>query len=153
MGEKLLKEVIRKELMVIRSTSKNKAEVIQELATLLYENNFVSDVNSFVDDVYLRETEGITGIGQGVAIPHGKSIAVKQTAIAIAILEETITWETLDEKPVKVVIMFAVKEEDADMTHILLLQRIAILLAHDDFIQNLIQVDNKDNLYDLLTNS
>lgn len=153
MGEKLLKEVIRKELMVIRSTSKNKAEVIQELATLLYENNFVSDINSFVDDVYLRETEGITGIGQGVAIPHGKSIAVKQTAIAIAILEETITWETLDEKPVKVVIMFAVKEEDADMTHILLLQRIAILLAHDDFIQNLIQVDNKDNLYDLLTNS
>lgn len=153
MGEKLLKEVIRKELMVIRSTSKNKAEVIQELATLLYENDFVSDVNSFVDDVYLRETEGITGIGQGVAIPHGKSIAVKQTAIAIAILEETITWETLDEKPVKVVIMFAVKEEDADMTHILLLQRIAILLAHDDFIQNLIQVDNKDNLYDLLTNS
>lgn len=153
MGEKLLKEVIRKELMVIRSTSKNKAEVIQELATLLYENDFVSDINSFVDDVYLRETEGITGIGQGVAIPHGKSIAVKQTAIAIAILEETITWETLDEKPVKVVIMFAVKEEDADMTHILLLQRIAILLAHDDFIQNLIQVDNKDNLYDLLTNS
>lgn len=153
MGEKLLKEVIRKELMVIRSTSKNKAEVIQELATLLYENNFVSDIKSFVDDVYLRETEGITGIGQGVAIPHGKSIAVKQTAIAIAILEETITWETLDEKPVKVVIMFAVKEEDADMTHILLLQRIAILLAHDDFIQNLIQVDNKDNLYDLLTNS
>lgn len=153
MGEKLLKEVIRKELMVIRSTSKNKAEVIQELATLLYENDFVSDINSFVDDVYLRETEGITGIGQGVAIPHGKSIAVKQTAIAIAILEKTITWETLDEKPVKVVIMFAVKEEDADMTHILLLQRIAILLAHDDFIQNLIQVDNKDNLYDLLTNS
>lgn len=153
MGEKLLKEVIRKELMVIRSTSKNKAEVIQELATLLYENDFVSDIKSFVDDVYLRETEGITGIGQGVAIPHGKSIAVKQTAIAIAILEETITWETLDEKPVKVVIMFAVKEEDADMTHILLLQRIAILLAHDDFIQNLIQVDNKDNLYDLLTNS
>ncbi|WP_304653265.1 PTS sugar transporter subunit IIA [uncultured Ligilactobacillus sp.] len=153
MGEKLLKEVIRKELMVIRSTSKNKAEVIQELATLLYENDFVSDINSFVDDVYLRETAGITGIGQGVAIPHGKSIAVKQTAIAIAILEETITWETLDEKPVKVVIMFAVKEEDADMTHILLLQRIAILLAHDDFIQNLIQVDNKDNLYDLLTNS
>lgn len=153
MGEKLLKEVIRKELMVIRSTSKNKAEVIQELATLLYENDFVSDIKSFVDDVYLRETEGITGIGQGVAIPHGKSIAVKQTAIAIAILEETIIWETLDEKPVKVVIMFAVKEEDADMTHILLLQRIAILLAHDDFIQNLIQVDNKDNLYDLLTNS
>lgn len=56
MGEKLLKEVIRKELMVIRSTSKNKAEVIQELATLLYENNFVSDINSFVDDVYLRRS-------------------------------------------------------------------------------------------------
>lgn len=146
-----LKKVIHKDLMIIPSKSKNKAEVIKELGSLLSSNGYVNDAQEFINDVYLREAEGVTGIGQGVAIPHGKSPSVKDTTIAIAVLENEIEWETLDSEPVKVVIMFAVKDIDANTTHILLLQQVAQLLAHDDFLKELVQVTNVDNLYQLLT--
>ncbi|MFM2692918.1 PTS sugar transporter subunit IIA [Lactococcus lactis] len=146
-----LKKVIHKDLMIIPSKSKNKAEVIKELGSLLASNGYVNDAQEFIKDVYLRESEGVTGIGQGVAIPHGKSPSVKDTTIAIAVLENEIEWETLDSEPVKVVIMFAVKDIDATTTHILLLQQVAQLLAHDDFLKELVQVTNVDNLYQLLT--
>lgn len=146
-----LKKVIHKDLMIIPSKSKNKAEVIKELGSLLASNDYVNDAQEFIKDVYLREAEGVTGIGQGVAIPHGKSPSVKDTTIAIAVLENEIEWETLDSEPVKVVIMFAVKDIDATTTHILLLQQVAQLLAHDDFLKELVQVTNVDNLYQLLT--
>ena len=146
-----LKKVIHKDLMIIPSKSKNKAEVIKELGRLLASNDYVNDAQEFINDVYLREAEGVTGIGQGVAIPHGKSPSVKDTTIAIAVLENEIEWETLDSEPVKVVIMFAVKDIDATTTHILLLQQVAQLLAHDDFLKELVQVTNVDNLYQLLT--
>ncbi len=151
MAEIDLKKVIHKDLMIIPSKSKNKAEVIKELGSLLSSNGYVNDAQEFINDVYLREAEGVTGIGQGVAIPHGKSPSVKDTTIAIAVLENEIEWETLDSEPVKVVIMFAVKDIDATTTHILLLQQVAQLLAHDDFLKELVQVTNVDNLYQLLT--
>ncbi len=137
--------------MVVPSKSKSKSEVIQELGNLLVSKGYVNDAQEFIKDVYLRETEGVTGIGQGVAIPHGKSLSVKNTTITVAVLEDEIEWETLDEQPVKVVIMFAVKNIDATTTHVLLLQQVAQLLAHDDFLNKLGEVKTVDNLYQLLT--
>ena len=145
-----LEQVIHKELMIVPSVSKSKDEVINELGSLLYRKGFTNDEKAFVDDVYLRETEGVTGIGQGIAIPHGKSNAVRTTTIAIAILDDEIDWETLDGKPVKVVIMFAVTEADTNMTHVLLLQEVAKLLAHEDFIEKVVKVKSKDELFTLL---
>ncbi|RIN24990.1 PTS sugar transporter subunit IIA, partial [Mammaliicoccus vitulinus] len=104
-------------------------------------------------DIYLRESEGVTGIGEGIAIPHGKSIAVKDTTVAIATLKNEIEWETLDGENVKVVILFAVKDTDATTTHIVLLQKVATLLARDTFIKKLKNINTKDELYDLIINS
>ncbi|MBN2938435.1 MAG: PTS sugar transporter subunit IIA [Lactococcus lactis] len=146
-----LKKVVHKNLLVVPSKSKSKSEVIQELGNLLVSKGYVNDAKEFIKDVYLRETEGVTGIGQGVAIPHGKSLSVKNTTITVAVLEDEIEWETLDEQPVKVVIMFAVKNIDATTTHVLLLQQVAQLLAHDDFLNKLGEVETVDNLYQLLT--
>lgn len=146
-----LKKVVHKNLLVVPSKSKSKSEVIQELGNLLVSKGYVNDDQEFIKDVYLRETEGVTGIGQGVAIPHGKSLSVKNTTITVAVLEDEIEWETLDEQPVKVVIMFAVKNIDATTTHVLLLQQVAQLLAHDDFLNKLGEVKTVDNLYQLLT--
>ena len=146
-----LKKVVHKNLLVVPSKSKSKSEVIQELGNLLVSKGYVNDAQEFIKDVYLRETEGVTGIGQGVAIPHGKSLSLKNTTITVAVLEDEIEWETLDEQPVKVVIMFAVKNIDATTTHVLLLQQVAQLLAHDDFLNKLGEVKTVDNLYQLLT--
>ena len=150
MSDILLDKVIHKELMVVMSSSKDKDEVIHELGNLLYQEGYTDDVQAFIDDVYLREKEGVTGIGQGIAIPHGKSEAVRTTTVAIAVLDNPIKWETLDGEPVKVVIMFAVRDSDSNTTHILLLQQVATLLAHDDFVKDLKKVKSVDALYELL---
>ena len=147
-----LDEIVHPELLVVDSEATNKAEILNELGTLLHEKGYIKNVRAFLDDVYLREEEGETGIGQGIAIPHGKSPAVSTTTVAIATLKEGIEWETLDEQEVKVVILFAVKDSDANTTHILLLQQIAILLANDQFIKQIKEVQTKEELFDLITN-
>lgn len=145
-----LSKVIHEELIIAGTKAKSKAEIIDQLGQLLEEKGYVTSADEFIKDVYLREEEGETGIGQGVAIPHGKSTAVKETTVAIAVLDQEIEWETLDGKGVKMVIMFAVKDSDANTTHVLLLQQVAILLANDTFIESAKNVASVDALYQLI---
>ena len=147
-----LSKIISKDLLIVDSVSKSKQEVLLELAKLLEKKEYITNAVNFLDDVYLRESEGITGIGNGIAIPHGKSKAVKKTTVAIAVLKNEINWETLDEKGVKVVILFAVQDTDATTTHILLLQQVAILLANDSFLDSLKEVSSIDQLYQIFVN-
>ena len=147
-----LSKIISKDLLIVDSVSKSKQEVLLELAKLLEKKEYITNAVNFLDDVYLRESEGITGIGNGIAIPHGKSKAVKKTTVAIAVLKIEINWETLDEKGVKVVILFAVQDTDATTTHILLLQQVAILLANDNFLDSLKEVSSVDQLYEIFVN-
>ena len=145
-------KIISKDLLIVDSVSESKQEVLLELANLLEKKEYITNAVNFLDDVYLRESEGITGIGNGIAIPHGKSKAVKKTTVAIAVLKNEINWETLDEKGVKVVILFAVQDTDATTTHILLLQQVAILLANDSFLDSLKEVSSIDQLYQIFVN-
>ena len=147
-----LSKIISKDLLIVDSVSKSKQEVLLELAKLLEKKEYITNAVNFLDDVYLRESEGITGIGNGIAIPHGKSKAVKKTTVAIAVLKNEINWETLDEKGVKVVILFAVQDTDATTTHILLLQQVAILLSNDNFLDSLKEVSSVDQLYEIFVN-
>lgn len=147
-----LSKIISKDLLIVDSVSQSKQDVLLELANLLEKKEYITNAVNFLDDVYLRESEGITGIGNGIAIPHGKSKSVKKTTVAIAVLKNEIDWETLDEKGVKVVILFAVQDTDATTTHILLLQQVAILLANDNFLDSLKEVSSIDQLYEIFVN-
>lgn len=144
-----LSKVIKKSLMIVQSNAQTKDDILKELSMLLEKEGVVNDWKEFLDDVYLREKEGITGIGNNIAIPHGKSKAVIKTTVAVATLENEINWETLDGKGVKVIILFAVQDTDATTTHILLLQKVAILLANDEFLESLKSVSTVDELYKL----
>ena len=148
-----LKKIINKKLMIINSQATDKDTILKELCLLLQEKQYINDYQSFLNDIYLREKEGVTGIGDGIAIPHGKSISVDETTVAIAVLKDEIEWETLDDQDVKVVILFAVKDTDATTTHIVLLQKVATLLARETFIKQLKNIENKEELYDLIINS
>jgi len=145
-----LSQVISPQLITLNTDATNKEEVLTELTELLYKNEKINDKEVFLKDVYLREKEGTTGIGQGVAIPHGKSKAVKKTSIAIGITRNLIEWESLDGEGVSVIILFAVQDKDVNTTHILMLQQVAIMLADDDFIANLKNVKKVDELIKLI---
>lgn len=150
MSEFSIANVITEKLIRLEMKAKTKKEAILELSELLKENGIIKDVDDFSSDVFQREKEGITGIGNGVAIPHGKSASVIQTSLVVGKVETPIPWESLDEKPVKVIILFAVKDTDANTVHIKLLQKVAMLLAEDTIIEKMNQATSKTELMELL---
>ncbi|MBO1099664.1 PTS sugar transporter subunit IIA [Enterococcus hirae] len=150
MSEFSIANVITEKLIRLEMKAKTKKEAILELSELLKENGIIKDVDDFSSDVFQREKEGITGIGNGVAIPHGKSASVIQTSLVVGKVETPISWESLDEQPVKVIILFAVKDTDANTVHIKLLQKVAMLLAEDTIIEKMNQATSKAELMELL---
>lgn len=143
-------QVITEKLIDLDVQAATKEGAIAELTDLLVANGDVQDRQGFIDDVLLRETEGVTGLGQGIAIPHGKSKAVQNTTIAIGLSRHDIPWETLDDEPIRVIILFAVRDVDANALHIKLLQKVAVMLSDDEFIANLHKVQTKQELITLL---
>lgn len=151
MGNITISKVLTKNLININLDAQNKDEAIDQLSQLLLEEGILSNKEHFIKDVYLREEEGTTGIGHGIAIPHGKSEFVSRTAIAIGKLVNPIDWESLDDEKVKIVILFAVRDIDSNTTHIRLLQKIATLLADDDLLEEMKNVEDEETLLKLLS--
>lgn len=146
-----ISDVITEDLIQLKMMAKTKKEAIYELAHLLVKNGDIDDEEAFVMDVFQREAEGMTGIGNSIAIPHGKSDSVLKTSIVVGKTAVPIEWESLDEKPVRVIILFAVKNTDANTMHIKLLQKVAMLLADEDFIENMIDAQTKEEMMELLS--
>lgn len=135
--------------LALSATSKE--EAINELTDLLVSDGAISDRAAFIADVWLREAEGSTGFENHIAIPHGKSSAVRQTTLAIGRTQQDIPWETLDGSQVRCIILFAVRLEDQNTTHIRLLSQVASALADDEVIARLLAENEPGNIIRLFS--
>ncbi len=135
--------------LALSATSKE--EAINELTDLLVSDGAISDRAAFIADVWLREAEGSTGFENHIAILHGKSSAVKQTTLAIGRTQQDIPWETLDGSQVRCIILFAVRLEDQNTTHIRLLSQVASALADDEVIARLLAENDPGNIIRLFS--
>ena len=97
-----------------------------------------------------REKTGSTGIGFGVAIPHGKSAGVSKPGLAFAKLSRPIDWDSLDGQPVSIIFMIAVPEEATSNEHLQILIEISRKLINEDFRNRLLVVDDQQELSHLL---
>lgn len=132
---------------------KSKDEALNELAEVLLLNEYITDVKEFLEDIYAREAEGQTGIGNYIAIPHGKSNSVKKIGVAIGINKEEIPWETLDGKGVKGIILFAVgNDNDGAQNHLKLLSLFARKLGNDEVIERVLQSKKSEDVKEALSN-
>lgn len=94
MGPKDLSTILDPAVIDLAVEGTTKDEVLRWLAGDLLKNGYIEDVDRFVADIYLREAEGPTGMGDGVSIPHGKSTAAKKMGIAIGKTLHPIRWES-----------------------------------------------------------
>ncbi len=121
----------------------NKKQALKALAELLYQNDYITEVEGFMKDIYVREAEGQTGIGSYIAIPHGKSSFVKRIGVAIGINQTEIPWESLDGKGVKGIILFAVgNDNEGARTHLKMLSLFARKLGNDEVVATLLAAKN-----------
>lgn len=145
--------VIDENLIALNLDVSTKGEMLTRLTDLLEEQGRLNDRKKFFDDVLWREEQGPTGIGMGVAIPHGKSSGVNRTSLAIGTSKNPIEWESLEDEAVTVAILFAVTDGDSNVLHIKLLQHVAMLLAHESFAEQLHAVKEPAEMLALLKSS
>ncbi|MGX7776219.1 fructose PTS transporter subunit IIA [Streptococcus pluranimalium] len=125
----------------------NKEDMLKTLIKSLKANGYVNDSDGFLKDVYDREAEGQTGIGNFVAIPHGKSIFVDKVGVAIGINHQEIPWESLDNKGAKVIILFAVgNDTEGAQEHLKLLSLFARKLGNDEVVNRLVNSQTVDDV-------
>lgn len=105
-----LQDVLDERIIDLHMKATNKDEALSVLSKKLKDAGYIDDIASFKKDIYQREAEGMTGIGNFVAIPHGKSDSVTNVGIAIGKLDEEIEWETLDGNGVQLIFLFAVSD-------------------------------------------
>ncbi|TDT62750.1 PTS sugar transporter subunit IIA [Fonticella tunisiensis] len=145
-----IKNLININLIKAEIKATRKEEVIKELAELLDQNNKLNSLEVYLHDVFKREEEYTTGIGRGIAIPHGKSEGVKESCIAIGKCND-VEWDSMDGNPVKIVILIAVPLSGAQNEHLMILAKLAELLMDEEFTQNLVNSKNPEDIYRLLT--
>ncbi|MCH3964847.1 MAG: fructose PTS transporter subunit IIA [Clostridium sp.] len=142
-----LSEILDDRIICVNMSAQNKEEAITFLSNKLKDSNYIDDVESFKKDIYYRESLGITGIGNYIAIPHGKSDSVKKIGIAIGKLKDEIKWETLDNKGVKVIFLFAVcNNNDYAKKHLMLLSELASKLGDDERVSKVLKANSIDDI-------
>ena len=133
-----VKEILDKQVIDLDMTAKNKEEVIRHLSGLLKQAGYIEDMEGYVKDVYLREAEGITGIGNHVAIPHGKSDHVDHVGIAVGRTRQMVEWESYDGEPVDLFFLFAVPSDpEGAKAHLRLIAELAGKLGNDQIMSKL----------------
>lgn len=122
-----------------------------EQAGLLFENNHGIGRAAVFDSLFARERLGSTGLGQAVAIPHGRIKGLKEALAAVIRLAEPITFDAPDGHPVKLLVVLLVPEQ-ASQTHLDLLSELAQMLSDKPFRDSLFSAPDAETLHRLLVN-
>lgn len=145
-----LNELMNEHTINLNLQADSKQSALSQLVDLLVSEQAVSSKEGFLQDVYEREAQGQTGIGSSIAIPHGKSESVTKNAIAIGRTNTALEWESLDDQPVHIIILFAVKSEDQNDLHLKLLATVASSLAHEEVCEQLMQAQSPEEITNIL---
>ena len=145
-----LKKVTNKNLIALDCDFQTKDETIRFLIEKLYEQGKLVSKEEFYDAVLYRETLSETGIDRGIAIPHGKSDAVREASFAVARIKKPISdWESLVEgNEVTMVFLLAIPTSGAGDTHLEILADLMTRVADDDFINRLKNAKTPEEFYD-----
>lgn len=145
-----MSNMINEKLIKMELEGKTKEEIINELAEAINTDNRLNNFEGYISEVLDREKLSTTGIGFGVAIPHGKTEAVKVPTVAFGRSKAGVQWESLDGQPVHMVFLLAVPMEAASNTHLKILAALSRKLMNEDFREELLSVEKKDSLLSVL---
>jgi mannitol/fructose-specific phosphotransferase system IIA component (Ntr-type) len=144
-----LTEILKPENIKIPLEAKVKTEAIGELVNLLAANGDLSDPKKVLDAVLERETTRTTGIGNGLAIPHGKCTGTDHLVMAIGLPATPIDFQAIDGRPVNLIWLLS-SPPDKTGPHIHALARISRLMTIDRFRQALTTAKTSQEMYDII---
>jgi fructose-specific phosphotransferase system IIA component len=145
----VLTQILEPECIKVPLDGRDKESVITELVALLDANKLLVDKNDVLQAVLSRENTRSTGIGSGIAIPHGKCKGVEDLAMAIGVSHEGVDFQSIDGKPVYIIALLA-SPTDRTGPHIQALARISRLMLDEEFRNKLQNASSAQELYDLI---
>ncbi len=144
-----LTEILKPQNIKVPLAAKTKSEAIKELVDLLAATNEVSDPAKVLEAVLDREATRTTGIGNGLAIPHGKCAGTDHLVMAIGRCDAPIDFQSIDGRPVNLIWLLS-SPPDKTGPHIHALARISRLMTIDKFRQSLLAAKTAQEVYDTI---
>ncbi|HEX2201883.1 MAG TPA: PTS sugar transporter subunit IIA [Longimicrobium sp.] len=145
----LLSELLDPARVRVPLAGETKDDVLEELVGVLHQAGVVADADGVLHAVRQREALLSTGIGSGVAIPHGKSDAAPALAMAAGVSPRPVDFDALDGQPVQLFFLLVGPEAEAG-AHVKALSRISRLVRRDDFRERLVRADSAEAFLEVL---
>ena len=125
-------ELLKPESIDLNAAPKDKNDTIRQAVALMAKSGNISDIEAYTKQVMAREEESTTGVGEGIAIPHGKCDAVTRPGLAAMIIRDGVDYASLDGEPVNVLFLIAAPNTK-DNVHLDVLSKLSVLLMDEDF--------------------
>lgn len=145
----MLKDIITLDCIDINLKGNTKSEIIDEMIDILYKAGKLNDREEYKKEILKREQQGSTGMEEGIAIPHAKTNAVKNSTVAIGISKKGVDYESLDGELSHLFFMIAASDTSAD-SHIEILSKITTLLLEDEIREGILHANSKEELLNIL---
>ena len=142
-------ELLDKKSISLDAAPKSKAECLDIAVELMAKSGKLSDKEAYKKLVYAREEESTTGVGEGIAIPHGKGDCVKKPGLAAMVIKDGVDYEALDDEPVNILFLIAAPDTK-DNVHLDVLSKLSMMLMDEDFRNNLINAKSVDEFIDII---
>ena len=131
-------DLLKVESIDLKAKPQDKAAALEHLITLMERGGNIVDKEEYKACVLRREEEGSTGIGEGIAIPHAKTSAVKAPGLAAMLVQDGVDFDSLDGEPAKLFFLIAAPDTE-DNVHLDVLSHLSMLLMNDDFRSELLK--------------
>lgn len=129
-------DLLKKESIELHAAPVGKDEALRQAVSLMEKSGNIKDRESYEKQVFAREEEGTTGIGEGIAIPHGKCEAVTAPGLAAMVIPDGVEFDSLDGEPVHLLFLIAAPNTK-DNVHLDVLSRLSVLLMDEKFADDL----------------
>lgn len=138
-----IRDLLAAESIELNGSAADKKDVLNKMVDLMAKSGKIADVETYRAGVFAREEEGTTGIGEGIAIPHCKSDAVKTPGLAAMVVKGGVEFDSLDGAPVHILFLIAAPNTK-DNVHLDVLSKLSVLLMDENFTKNLIEAKSVD---------
>jgi PTS system nitrogen regulatory IIA component len=143
-------DILDEESVIAELTARDKKSVLEELVAVLVEHGRLKDKEKSVQVLLERERLGSTGIGDGIAIPHGKLKEITGIICSFGRTRAGIDFQSIDEKPTYLFFLLLAPEDSAN-EHLQALARLSRLLKDEQFRKRLLEADSKKDMYRIIT--
>ena len=142
-------DVLKKDSIIADLVGTNKEEVLREVTDFLQSQGLIKNKEVLLNTLIEREKLGSTGIGENVAIPHGKSVELSQIVTVFARSLNGVEFESLDQKPVHFLCM-VIAPANSTGQHLKALARISRIFKNQNLRDGILKLENADQIYSLL---